>query len=568
MPKSFHFTLHIPPAFTKTISAVLFMTLLVSCHKIEFKPSYSAPAFQYLNQVMKTILLNEFSDGEKLDLAEGWQFHGWDTLAGKEQAFPDFLVGNPVKLPHRITQPNSNIWYSGVFDLAEGYLKINGDDGTQLWCDGERIYQNENQLYPVGKISEQSIKLSIRVINNAVSGGLKQVTWVSRGSLEDLSKRKKSAYDSAVHEAKKALWLESDFPTDWKDYPIWLTDPVLLPHTKKDSLTIRWLGEKNAISKIHYGREPGLILQSAKALEKDGIYTAVVPRQNCSYYYFEMDKTQSPLFTMKKNISQKEISFSVWADSQGGWETFSRIINQMKINNPDFTIGVGDLVGNGAQPWQYIRLLDYLSKIHVPHRLFAGNHDYDGSYDDWNPIHFNRYLKTKNEKTYSFWREGPCAFIALDPNAHFPVSIPESSSQFNWFTKTIQSESWKSAPWKIVLVHQPPYSQGWIDYQGEKSIRELLKPFWESGLIDLVISGHTHDYERLIIPHEKGKTAFVIVGGAGGGFESDDLLESLPEMDTVLRTHHFGWIKAGEERLEFHAMDLEGNRVDGFTLLK
>ena len=568
MPKSIHFTLYIPPAFTKTISAVLFMTLLVSCHKIEFKPSYSAPAFQYLDQVMNVILLNEFSDGEKLDLAEGWQFHGWDTLPGKEQEFPDFLAGNPVELPHRITQPNSNIWYSGMFDLAEGYLKINGDDGAQLWHDGQRIFQNEDQLYPIEKNSEENLKLNIRVINNAVSGGLREVSWVSRESWDKANHKKKLAYDSAVNEAKKALWLDNDYPTDWKDYPIWLTDPVLLHYPDKDSLTIRWLGEKNAISQVHYGHEPGLIIQSVKALEKDGIYTAVVPRHNCSYYYFEMDKTQSPLFSIKKPNSQKEISFAVWADSQGGWETFRRIIDQIKINKPDFTIGVGDLVGNGAEPWQYIRLLDQLSRIPIPHRLFAGNHDYDGSYDDWNPTHFNRYLKTKNEKTYSFWREGPCAFIALDPNAHFPVSIPESSFQFNWFTKTIQSESWKSAAWKIVLVHQPPYSQGWIDYQGEGSIRELLKPYWESGLIDLVISGHTHDYERLIIPHEKGQTAFVIVGGAGGGLEPDDMLESTPKMDTVLRKHHFGWMEAGEESLKFKALDLAGRIIDGFTLVK
>ncbi len=552
----------------KRLIGVVLMIFSVSCQKAEFKPTYSAPAFEYLDQVKKAPFNKEISDGDILDLNEGWQFYGWDTTPGKDQDFPDFPEGKQVKIPHRITQPNSNIWYSGSFLLSEGFLKINGDDGAQLWSDGQRIYQNEDQLYSIGENLEQEIKLKIRVINNAVSGGLKEVSWTSRESWEKLTRRKKSAFDSAVNEAKKSLWLSSDYPTDWKEYPMYFSEPVLLPNAGKDSIIIRWVGEKSSKAQVHFGIEPSLILLSVNALEEDGIYTAVVPRHKCQFYFFEMDKTQSPLFSLPKPNTKKEISFAVWADSQGGWETFSQIIDQMKTNKPDFSISIGDLVGNGSESWQYVRLLDLLSRIAVPHHLFAGNHDYDGSYDDWTPRHFNRFLRTKNQKPYEYWQEGPCSFIALDPNANFPVSVPDTSTQFKWFNKIIRSEGWKSAAWKIILVHQPPFSQGWMDYHGEYNIHKLLQPYWESGLIDMVISGHTHDYERLILHHEKGKTAFVIVGGAGGGLEPDETMESYPKMDKVIRIHHLGWIDAGEESLEFNAVDLDGKIIDGFTLVK
>lgn len=552
----------------KKLFGVFLISITISCQKVEFKPTYSSPAFEYLGPVLKPSFFEGLTDADRLDLVEGWQFHGWDTVPGKEKEFPDFQQGESIGIPHRIAQPNSNIWYTGRFVLAEGFVGIIADDGAQLWADGQRIYQNEDQVYLVGERIEKEIELQIRVINNAVSGGLKEVGWTSRKSWDKLQERKKSAFDSAVSEAKKSLWLSADSPTDWEDYPIYFTNPVILPNPGKDSFILRWVGEKNSSARVHFGIEPNWILQSVDALEEDGIYTAVVPRNKCRFYFFEMNKTKSPLFSLYQPSPKKEVSFAVWADSQGGWGNFGRIIGQMKTHKPDFSIGIGDLVGNGAEPWQYVRLLGHLSSRPVPHHLYAGNHDYDGSYDDWKPIHFNRFLKTKDQKPHEYWQEGPCAFIALDPNANFPVSVPQSTSQFEWFSKTIQSEEWKNAPWKIVLVHQPPFSQGWMGYHGEKSIHKLLKPYWDSGLIDLVISGHTHDYERLTLQHEKGKTVFLIVGGAGGGLEADETLESHPKMDRVIRTHHFGWIEAGEKSLEFKAIDLEGNQIDGFTLLK
>jgi len=169
---------------------------------------------------------------------------------------------------------------------------------------------------------------------------------------------------------------------------------------------------------------------------------------------------------------------------------------------------------------------------------------------------------------YQFWREGPFAFLALDTNENFPVGIGKGTGQWEWFEKSIQSEIWKTSPWKIVLVHQPPYSQGWKGYSGEKTILDLFLPYWESGLIDLVISGHTHDYERLMIEQPSSKTAFLIVGGAGGNLEPKGDLEPIPKMDTVIRTHHFGWITADQQKLEFEALDLEGKVIDQFVLNK
>jgi hypothetical protein len=422
-------------------------------------------------------------------------------------------------------------------------------------------------FFPIKASTETSHKIQIRVINNAASGGLRQVFFVKREIWEKLLQDKENNFESAIQKAKEKLWLDNEYPENWNDYPIWYSSPVLIP-ISKDSLMLRWTGEKNVKAKLHFGHEPQMVVSTKEVTEDNGVYSAIVSAKKCHYFHFEMNKTVSPLFKATLPPNTKPVSFAVWADSQGGWETFSEIAEQMNRKNPQFTVGIGDLVGNGGEPWQYVKLLSQLHEVPVPHYLFPGNHDYDHSYNDWIPTHFNQNLKYQNQKNYQFWQDGPCAFIALNPNENFPVGVDLNSKQHDWFQEKINSKAWKNTPWKIVFVHQPPFSQGWKGYKGEKSVLDLLKPYWESGLIDLVVSGHTHDYERLLKENKINQTAFVIVGGSGGNLEPKAEQESFPKMDKLIRAHHFGWVVAGEEQLAFEALDIEGKVIDMFVLKK
>lgn len=530
-------------------------------------PSYPESAFAHLDSIMQLSVMEFIPKSQIEELEEGWYLIGWDSLPGKEATMPDFSKGQAISLPYRIPNANTNIWFSNELDLEQGYLRVIADDGAQIWINGKQIPQNEELFYPIQKSTGESYKIQIRVINNAASGGLKKVYWVKKEGFENGKAKKLKSLEMVLQKAKEELWTGNNTPDSWEDYPIWFSNPILIP-TENDSIMVRWNGEENTKAKLHFGTDPKLILNTLEVLEEDGVYTAYIPKDKNCYYFFEMNKTISPIFKAKIRNSSKPIVFSVWADSQGGWSVFRKILAEMKKHQPKFTLGLGDLVGNGGNPWQYIRLQNELHQVTVPHYLFAGNHDYDASYDYWIPENFNRFLKDETMKTYQFWTNEYCAFIALDPNENFPVGVNENSEQYQWFQNKINSESWKKSPWKIILVHQPPFSQGWKGYQGEQSIRNLLLPFWEAGLIDLVISGHTHDYERLILEHQNGKTGFLIVGGAGGNLEPDDQLDKSPKMDKVIRTHHFGLIKASSTDLEFTAIDSNGNEIDSFNFRK
>lgn len=543
------------------------IVVLCSCQakNQEIHPTFSSSLISYWKEEKVASVWDRVPKEEIIELTQGWEFHNWDTLKGKEPIFTDLENGTLVNLPHRIKIPNSNIWYSGDFELENGVLAVQGDDGQQIWIEGIPILPDQDHAYQIPKTKG---KITIRVINNAVAGGLTKVNWIPIEIWENAKMESQEKIQQKIIEAKSNLWQgEEGVDDNFTDYPIWFSDPVILPHDD-DHYLIRWTGEKGHESWLFYGKDSVDLHFSTLATEKEGTYSAYLPKMKVQYYRFEMSATQSPVYSINLKESEAKTSFALWADSQGGWEKFENILHQINLANPDFTIGVGDLVGNGRLESDYQKLLQYLSPIAVPHYLFPGNHDYDGSYQSWIPEAFQKILKTDNQKNYFSWQSGPCAFIGLDPNENFPVSVTEDSDQHIWFQKEIKSDKWTNATWKIILVHQPPFSQGWQRYQGEKSIENLLRPVWESGLADLVVSGHTHDYERLILNHRKGKTAFLILGGAGGGMESDDIKEAYPKMDVLIRKHHFGWIEADNKKLDFKAIGLSGEVIDSFSLEK
>jgi len=128
-----------------------------------------------------------------------------------------------------------------------------------------------------------------------------------------------------------------------------------------------------------------------------------------------------------------------------------------------------------------------------------GNHDW--GHDTVQP-HVDYFTLPGNERYYDFVK-GPIHFFILDSDKHEPDGSNFSSKQGKWFQKAIAAST---SPFNIVAFHHAAYSSG-----EHGSSAYMQWPFKKLG-VDLVLSGHDHDYERLNID---GLTYFV--DGAGGG---------------------------------------------------
>ncbi len=92
--------------------------------------------------------------------------------------------------------------------------------------------------------------------------------------------------------------------------------------------------------------------------------------------------------------------------------------------------------------------------------------------------------------------------VGLDSNQ------PDNPTQLAWLEETLRGSS---ATWKIVALHHPPYSAG---YQGSSmAVRRSFVPLFEKYGVQLVLSGHDHDYQRSKMIN--GVT-YVVTGAAAG----------------------------------------------------
>jgi 3',5'-cyclic AMP phosphodiesterase CpdA len=80
---------------------------------------------------------------------------------------------------------------------------------------------------------------------------------------------------------------------------------------------------------------------------------------------------------------------------------------------------------------------------------------------------------------------GDVRIVGLDSN------LVGSEAQLRFLEETLSTAE---EPWKIVAIHESPYSSG---YQGSNlDVRRRFVPLFERYGVQLVLSGHDHDYQR------------------------------------------------------------------------
>jgi Icc-related predicted phosphoesterase len=96
---------------------------------------------------------------------------------------------------------------------------------------------------------------------------------------------------------------------------------------------------------------------------------------------------------------------------------------------------------------------------------------------------------------------GDMLLIGLDSNSL------DDPGQVAWLEETLRGAT---QTWRVLAVHHPPYASG---YQGSsEDVRELLAPLVENHGVQLVLSGHEHDYQRSI---PIAGTTYIVTGSGG-----------------------------------------------------
>jgi hypothetical protein len=118
------------------------------------------------------------------------------------------------------------------------------------------------------------------------------------------------------------------------------------------------------------------------------------------------------------------------------------------------------------------------------------------------------------ERFYSF-DYGPAHFISLDTETAF-LDPARRQAQLDWLRDDLAATT---RDWKIAFFHRPGYSSG-AEHRSDLTVRNAFGPIFEQYGVQLVLSGHDHDYERTF-PIKTSSDPFAqpvtyVVSGAGG----------------------------------------------------
>ncbi|KAI1314515.1 hypothetical protein EDD11_002031 [Mortierella claussenii] len=263
------------------------------------------------------------------------------------------------------------------------------------------------------------------------------------------------------------------------------------------------------------------------------------------------------------SLADREIArFGAISDNQCEVALFLKVLKAMTEHHKiDYLIHAGDAVQDhdSLDNWQtdFASPLSYFKLGQTTPLIYThGNHDYDrqGMY------HYT------GKRTWHAYTVAGVRFIVLDSNL-------DSREQDQWLEDELKSDASRQAWFRVVLVHISPYTQywekdAWVN-KGEKHWGEFVRtryvPLFQQYNVDLVISGHQHNYMRGQDDH----MVYTIIGGAGGALDMEQVEDySVWTGGKTKFRHHYVLMKVtGDRRLIWEAYDADcGTRLDAFVL--
>lgn len=265
-------------------------------------------------------------------------------------------------------------------------------------------------------------------------------------------------------------------------------------------------------------------------------------------------------------IPADSIHFAVIGDFGTGNQNAEKVANLVHSLEPDFILTSGDNNYPEGKAETLVHNIgtfycDFIFNFDAPaaqqctkntgqvNRFFPslGNHDYDNS--NGRIPYLNYFTLPGNEIYYDFiW--GPVHFFALDSNR-------DTDTQRIWLEEKLTKSQ---EAFTIVYFHHPPFSCG--THGNEKKMQ------WDFEGVDLVITGHDHNYQRITERNTAGPV--YLVNGLGGQNKKQcgvNILDS-KRFDSFCYDENYGALIIDASELEMHIkfISIENQVIDSFSL--
>lgn len=240
--------------------------------------------------------------------------------------------------------------------------------------------------------------------------------------------------------------------------------------------------------------------------------------------------------------------FIVFGDSGTGSEAQKKLAGVMGQHPADLMLHTGDIAyDSGSEEELQRNFFNVYEPLleKMPFYPSPGNHDY--ATDSLAP-----YLRRFAKNNYYSFDTHAVHFVSLDAVGD------TGDAMLKWLENDLKNAGGNK--WIVVYFHYPPFSSG-STHGGNKMIREIYVPLFQKYEVDLVFSGHEHNYERM---EPIDGVVYVVTGGGGAPlYEFGEPLEA-----TAFRAseHHFVLVETTRCGMTGKAITVDDRIIDTFTL--
>lgn len=242
--------------------------------------------------------------------------------------------------------------------------------------------------------------------------------------------------------------------------------------------------------------------------------------------------------------------FAVIGDTHSGEGIHGELVAGMVRDEPDFLIHIGDMVAapDEQQSWQQFFATEAALFAETPIFPVMGHHDRGdtGLYEHYWQLDRWAYGQPHYVRDLGHVRLA----VATADLACTGSTCPEVG-----FFRHSLNEAAESGMMSILAVHQAPYSSG--AHGSYLEMRDSVAQLAGPAGVELVLSGHDHDYERT---KPIDGVTYVVTGS--GGAPTRPVRDKIPESAVVRVDSHYLLIDVEADRMILRATNLTGDTFD------
>jgi hypothetical protein len=486
-------------------------------------------------------------------------------------AGPCNSVGSCTKYPTIYFRKTLNIPDATLFDSVR--FSVYMDDGVVMYVNGTEVWRHN---MPTGTILYSTLTPTQIAESTAVVRAIPISAFTSGDNVIAFELHQNGTGASSTSS-------DADFnvqATGVARIPVTLTRGPYLQMGNETAFTVRWRTNVASNSKLEvgttYGTYPIVVTDPAMVVDHEVRVTGLTPDTK---YFYRFGTTTDSLqgdttnfwVTAPATATNKRVTIAAYGDcgqnaasrQTGALTAYRNYLSSIGLQAADMMILIGDNAYNSGTDAEYQTgfFNAYQGNILKNHMLFPapGNHDYsNGSsarQNDHNIPYYSIFtmpangecggVPSGNERFYSFDR-GDVHFLSLDSygreNSGTTRLYDTLGAQVQWIKADLAANTKK---WVIAYWHHPPYTMGShnSDNEGELvAIRQNFVRILERYGVDIIICGHSHDYERsyLIKGHYGNEASFNVATHAvdNSSAKYDGSSNSCPYTTTSAKEAH------------------------------